>query len=91
MSKSLITENRTLRAKIHRLEKENLALRKECSEACHETLIEQMRQRFGIPKWLLSERSYEVLARKDFAGIEKYMADRARMFSDKPKIVSKEV
>jgi hypothetical protein len=62
----------------------------QCSESCHDDLIEQMRQKFDIPKWLLSKTSYEVLATKDFAGIESYMRDRSLLFNTKPKIVSKE-
>lgn len=92
MGRSLIVEIRNLRAKNGRLERENESLRAECSQACHDALIEQMRQRFDIPKWLLTERSYEILANKDLKGIEEFMQQRARMLTgNKPKLVSKEV
>jgi len=88
---SLILENRQLRNKVHRLEKENQALRRECAESCHEVLIESMRQKYDVPLFLLSKTSYEILQNKDFKGIEEFMLDRARMFQgNKPKLVSKE-
>ena len=90
MSKSLILENRNLRQKVARLKQEVEALRQQCKENCHESTIEELRAKYDVPRWLLSERSYEVLATKTFPEIEAYMADRARIFSNKPKIVTEE-
>ena len=91
MNRSLITENRNLRNKVARLEKENESLREQYNENCREDLIEQVRKKFNVPKWLLSERSYEVLQSKTFQEIEEFMARRARMIrGDKPRIVQQE-
>jgi hypothetical protein len=89
MSRSLITENRNLRNKAARLEAEIVALRKQCEESCHESMVEELRVKYDVPKFLLSKTSYEVLERKNFAEIEQYMIDRARMIrGSTPKLVS---
>ena len=71
--KSLIVENRKLHQRVQKLLLENQSLRKQCSENCHEDLIESLRVKYSIPTWLLSKTSYEILANKDFEGVEKYM------------------
>ena len=91
MNKSTITEVKNLRNKVHRLEQENQSLRQQCAENCHEDLVEQLKTKYAVPNWLLSERSYEVLKGKTFPEIEAYMQGRVRMMQgNKLKIVSQE-
>ena len=82
----LETENTELREENTKMHQQIKTLEGECDKQCQLFLIEQVRQRFDVPLYLLeTSYCYEMMMKMDLTQLERFMVGRAMIFRGKKR------